>query len=187
AGTWYDFESGIGGGVWELLELKGGMIDGVATDWLKSEFGIEIKKNGSAASRIVAIYDYVDENGTLLFQVCRLEPESFRQRRPDGAGGGIWSVKGIRPGPYPLPEPLAGRSGWVFVVEGEKDADRLASLGLVATCNAGGAGKWCRDFARYFEGVHVVVLPDNDQAGRDHARDVAASLSSVAAQIRIVE
>src|SRR5215475_2908138 len=43
----------------------------------------------------------------------------------------------------------------VFVVEGEKDADRLASLGLVATCNAGGAGKWCRDFARYFEGVHV--------------------------------
>ena len=30
----------------------------------------------------------------------------------------------------------------VFVVEGEKDADNLAALGLVSTTNVGGAGKW---------------------------------------------
>src|SRR5207244_3900085 len=93
-GTWYDHENNIGGGVWELLQLKGGIIPGAAIDWLKSEFGIEIKATGKATSRIVAAYNYVDENGDLLFQVCRLDPKSFKQRRPDGAGDWIWSVKG---------------------------------------------------------------------------------------------
>ena len=75
----------------------------------------------------------------------------------------------------------------VFVVEGEKDADALAQMGLVATCNSGGAGKWLNDFKEHFAGKRVVVLPDNDQAGRSHARTVARSLSAVAGQIKIVE
>ena len=33
--------------------------------------------------RIVATYDYTDENGTLLYQVVRYDPKDFRQRRPD--------------------------------------------------------------------------------------------------------
>jgi putative DNA primase/helicase len=75
----------------------------------------------------------------------------------------------------------------VFIVEGEKDADRLASLGLVATCNPGGAGKWLTSYAAFFRQRDVVILPDKDGAGRDHARSVAANLEPLAVSVRILE
>ena len=137
--------------------------------------------------RIVATYDYCDEVGGVLFQVCRLEPKSFRQRRPDGKGGWNWSVKGVRRVPYRLPELLAEPSRVVFIVEGEKDADRLADLGLIATTSAGGAGKWKPEFAEHFRGRTVAILPDNDEPGRQHARQVARSLTNVAKLVCIVE
>ena len=56
-------------------------------------------------ARIVKTYDYTDADGGLLYQVCRLEPKSFRQRRPDGNGGWIWEV-GEHRVPYRLPELL---------------------------------------------------------------------------------
>ena len=110
------------------------------------------KRKASAVSgktpRIAATYDYRDERGDVLFQVVRFEPKDFKQRRPDGQGGWRWSVKGVRQVPYRMPELLeANPTDLVFIVEGEKDADRLADLGLVATCNPGGAGKrpkWSR-------------------------------------------
>src|SRR5262245_49591750 len=37
-----------------------------------------------AKGRVVAAYDYTDDKGELLYQVIRLEPKSFRQRRPNG-------------------------------------------------------------------------------------------------------
>jgi hypothetical protein len=43
-------------------------------------------------ARITATYDYRDANGEPLYQVCRLEPKSFRQRRPDGKCGWIWEL-----------------------------------------------------------------------------------------------
>ncbi len=57
----------------------------------------------------------------------------------------------------------------VFIVEGEKDADTLASLGLVATTNPGGAGKWRREYNGYLASRKVIILPDNDEAGENHA------------------
>ena len=56
--------------------------------------------------RIVASYDYTDADGTLLYQVLRLEPKSFRQRKPDGNGGWNWSLGGARRIPYRWPELL---------------------------------------------------------------------------------
>ena len=139
--------------------------------------------------KIIAAYDYRDEHGTLLYQVCRLEPKDFRQRQPDpaGDGGWTWDLKGVRPIPYRLPELMeAPKNDWVFICEGEKDADNLARLGLVATTNSGGAGKWRPEFARYFKERRVAILPDNDEAGRNHAQRVAQNLYGVAASIRIV-
>jgi hypothetical protein len=43
--------------------------------------------------QIVKTYDYCDADGTLLYQVCRLEPKDFRQRRPDGNGGWKWGLE----------------------------------------------------------------------------------------------
>ena len=82
----------------------------------------------------------------------RRHPKTFRQRRPDGKGGWIWNLKGVPRVPYHLPDLIAAKTDQVFVVEGEKDADALAQMGLVATCNSGGAGKWLNDFKEHFAG-----------------------------------
>ena len=143
--------------------------------------------NGKANGfNVVKAYDYQDESGTLLFQVCRLDPKDFRQRRPDGRGGFEWTTKGTRKVLYRLPELLtADPLQPVFIVEGEKDADRLRAMGLVATCNPGGAGKWKSEYAESLRGRHVVILPDNDKTGREHAEHVARSLRGVAASIKV--
>lgn len=138
-------------------------------------------------------HDYRDEFGELLFQVKRYykgKDKCFSQRQPDGRGGWIDNTKGVRQVPYRLPELLAVQSQLtkpVYVVEGEKDADRLASLGLIATCNAGGAGKWKPCHSEHFKGRVVVCIPDNDKAGREHVQKVVKSLKGIAAHIRILE
>ena len=136
--------------------------------------------------KIVATYDYCDEADNLEFQVLRKEPKTFSQRRPDGDGW-KYSVKDARILPYRLPELLAAPEELVFIVEGEKDADRLASMGLVSTCNAGGAGKWKKEHSRFLKGRRVVILPDNDGTGDLHAKAVKKSLRGIAKQVRIVE
>ena len=137
--------------------------------------------------KVVATYDYRDEYGGTLFRVVRYEPKNFKQCAPDGKGGWSWSIKGVRQVPFRLPETLeAIRDGrTIYIPEGEKDALALVKFGLDATCNAGGAGKWRPEFADHFRGADVVILPDNDQVGRDHAAMVARSLSSVARRVRV--
>ncbi|NLF09476.1 MAG: AAA family ATPase [Pirellulaceae bacterium] len=138
--------------------------------------------------RIVATYDYWDEQGTLLYQVVRFDPKDFRQRRPKDGGGWEYSVKGIRLVPYRLREMLAADpSGNVLIVEGEKDADRAASMGMVATTCAMGAGKWRPEYNEHFRGRSVVIIPDNDKPGREHANQVAQALSGIASSIKVVK
>ena len=131
------------------------------------------RANGKA--KIIATYDYRDTDGELLFQVCRFEPKDFRQRRPKEDGGWEWKVKGVKQVPYRLPELSAAEpSQIVFIVEGEKDVDRLLGLGLVATCNAGGAGKWRKHHAEYLSKRSVAIIPDNDEPGESHAERSSA-------------
>lgn len=137
-------------------------------------------------TKIVATYDYRDASGGLNFQVVRMDPKDFRQRRPKKGGG--WEGKaGDRSLVYRLPELLASSDDEiVFKVEGEKDADRLAALGLVATTAAGGAGKWSDGNSRWLAERRVVILPDNDAAGAKDAAVAAASISMVAARCATV-
>lgn len=139
--------------------------------------------NGHTKREIIAEYDYHDEQGTLLYQVVRYEPKEFRQRKPEGAGWS-WSVKGVRKVPYMLPE-VVNSTGPVFIVEGEKDVHTLRVHGYVATTNAGGAGKWDDSWASIFEGRDVYIIPDSDEAGRQHAERVAESLDS-SATVRVI-
>ena len=151
------------------------------------------KANGHAAlSRIVATYDYNDTEGIPRFQAVRYQPKTFKQRRQDGKGGWIWNLP-LDPAhrflPYRLPE-LTEAIAYdrpVFVVEGEKDVENAATkLGITATCNAGGAGKWRPEHAAYMKDADVAIIPDNDDAGRNHAEDVAESLAGIAKRIRIL-
>lgn len=134
--------------------------------------------------REIATYAYRDETGTLLFQVVRYEPKAFSQRRPGGGGRWLWKLGDVRRVLYRLPE-LVGAPGTapVFIVEGEKDADALAAVGLVATTNVGGAGKWRSEYSHYFEGRQVVIVPDNDEPGRRHAENIRQELEGIAAKI----
>ncbi len=145
-------------------------------------------------ARIVKAYDYTNEVGTLLFQVVRFTPKDFRQRRPDPDAKDVWSwnVTGVPRVLYRLPGVLRNLqaitgAGTVFVVEGEKDADAMVKQGFVATCNAGGAGKWLPEYSETLRGANVVVIADKDTPGRRHAQAVAASLHGKAASIRVIE
>lgn len=138
-------------------------------------------------ARIVATYDYVDERGELLYQVMRFDPKGFRQRRPDGRGGWAWNLDGVRRALYRLPDLAEART--VYVVEGERDADNLAALGLIATTNAGGAGKWGDGLTRALVDArveHVVILPDADAAGERHALDVGRACLAAGLAVKVV-
>ena len=132
---------------------------------------------------IVKAYDYTDEHGELLYQVCRLEPKSFRQRRPNGNGGWTWDV-GEQRVLYRLPELLKYPDATVFLTEGEKDADRIAALGYTATTVA--SGKWTPACIQALAGRDVLIFEDNDDAGRQRAREAAEALYEKAKTIRIV-
>jgi hypothetical protein len=145
-------------------------------------------KTPASRGRIVKTYDYFDEAGARLYQVVRYDPKAFRQRRPNGQGGWIWNLDGVRRVLYRLPLLVQADPAWpVFVVEGEKDADSLNPLqGLIATTNAGGAGKWRPEYNVVLAGRQVVLLPDNDEPGRLHMEAVARSLAGVAAAIKVL-
>jgi hypothetical protein len=135
--------------------------------------------------KIIANYNYTDKNGTPLFQTVRYEPKDFWQRRPDGNGGNIYNLQGVRLVPYNLPEVLKAET--VFIAEGEKYCETLKAWGLIATTNPMGAGKWRTEFSRYFKDKAVLILPDNDEAGKKHAEQVANSVHGIAKSVKVVE
>lgn len=170
-------------------------------------------------AELTKTYDYTDASGQLMYQVLRYDwtednakgrGKSFVQRRPDTSKKGGWAYKtqGITRFPYRLPELLddISQGRQVFIVEGEKKVDMLREIGVPATCNAGGAGKFEAELVQWFKGADAVILPDNDpQAtkqngdlkfhdngdpvypGKDHAALVARSIKDVAKRVRILE
>lgn len=143
-------------------------------------------KPAKGKGKIVKTYQYFSHlNGDLVMEVCRMEPKDFRQRRPGPDGKPIWGV------------PAASRTLYnavrayqhdkvILVVEGEKDVDNLAELGIVAVCNPGGAGKWQDNYSEILRGKDVVIVPDNDQPGENHAQVVGAALHGIAKRVRVL-
>jgi hypothetical protein len=156
---------------------------------LKPRDLFERRNGGKQRGKIAARYDYHGPDGTLLFQAVRYEPKGFSQRQPDGNGGWIRNLRGIETVLYRLPEVLewVRSDKTIYVVEGEKDADRLASHGLAATCNPMGALKWRDSYSETLRGAHVVLVPDADKPGRGHVEAVARSLQGKAASVRVLE
>jgi RecA-family ATPase len=212
-GVFFNNEEKVGGGVLDLIEHQVPCDRAGAWDWLHANYPeTKPKPNGHDAggAQIVKTYDYVDADGTLLSQVCRKQPKAFTQRRPDPSaeGGWVWSTKGVKSVPYRLPELLddIADARPIFIVEGEKDADRLRAAGLAATTNAGGAGNWKPALNPHFKGADVVVIADNDPQskgkdgqplwhtdgrpqlpGQDHAATVAKALAPVAWRVRLLD
>lgn len=154
---------------------------------LTSPNGVAKAQGVDTRMRLVKSYDYHDADGALLFQVCRFEPKTFRQRRPNG-GDWTWGLGDTEPVLYRLPETIEAIAAErrVFVVEGEKDADALVAEGLVATTSPMGACKWRESYSVALRGADVVILPDNDDPGRLHAAEVARSLVDHGCTVRVV-
>ena len=162
-----------------LVDAKGACWHCNHCEWSGPEKG--------TGKQIVATYDYVDEDGELLFQAVRFDPKDFRQRRPSDHDW-IWNLRGTRRVVYRLPEVIEAivNKQTVHITEGEKDANSLWAIGLAATCNPMGAGKWSDDYGELFRDADVVIIPDNDKAGEDHAKDIIRHLRHLAARMRVV-
>ena len=151
----------------------------------------EQKHRRGGATAPEATYRYVDEEGELLYEVCRFPGKRFRQRRRDpGAPGGYrWSLGEVRRVLYRLPQVRAAVAARkrVYVPEAEKDVHAIEAAGATATCNPGGAGKWRAEYAQILRGADVVVVADRDEPGRAHAATVAASLTGIARTLSVVQ
>ena len=76
----------------------------------------------------------------------------------------------------------------VFIVEGEKDVDRLYDEGLVATTCAMGAVKWDDNYSEFLnDRSRIAIIPDNDQSGKRHAKQIAESLINAGVRPKIIE
>jgi hypothetical protein len=170
--------------------------------------------NGQGSfGRILTAYPYTDEVDALLFEVVRFDTadpdQRFRHRRPDGNGGWIWHIKGIRNRVlYQLRALIdAVKAGQrVLICLGERDANTAINLGFSATTNPGGVNKWFNEYDEFFRGADVVIISHNDpqskdattgalqfhpdgrpmHRGQDHAARVAKRMCKVAAHVRTV-
>lgn len=146
-------------------------------------------------SHPAAVYDYLDADGKPCAQVRRFEAvdrqgkkhKTFRQLQyapsdpKAGKDGYTWKTSDeIKAGMiYHLPDVLTairdGRA--VYIVEGEKDADTMQRLGLTATTNIGGVGKWKRPGMERLRGAQVIIIPDHDKPGYEGAWELATRFS----------
>lgn len=172
------------------------------------------RPNLTADMSIVAIHDYDDGEGRYLYSKIKgrnatgkairtgrfLGPDDLQNARADQPHD-LFShpqLTSYLRGDGDLPAVLyrltkfltdlaAHPDDLVFVTEGEGDTDALHGLGLIATTNPNGAGKFQRSFAKHFVGRDVAILADNDERGRAHAAQVAAILSGVTRTVKVIE
>ena len=251
---WKDFSSGKGGDIFKFETEMTGCTFVEAVRSLAELAGVPMPgdrrrpggngdsapapaaRRGAASTReVTATYDYVDADGGLVYQVCRIEwaegegdgsrKKAFAQRRKiPGVDGWVWGLDAatyVRARNGDWYRLTKDRSDWpgervevpdevahglyrfdalrdemalppderriVFSPEGEKDCDTLAAWGLVATDSSGGSKKWSPFHAEQLREADVVVLVDNDKAGREYGLAKAASLRGIAARVRVLD
>lgn len=181
-------------GAWHCMGCGAG---GTTLD-LAARLGIRIETTHDRAERdrIVASYVYRHPDGSIAYRKVRYEPKRFGFQRWENEQ---WKdrIPGVQHILYRLDQ-LPGRAGeWLFICEGEKDADAVGRLGLAATTSPGGAQgrsatgvkgkqKWETSYTPYFNGYRVALLQDNDEAGEDFCAFVAQQLTGVAQAVKVL-
>jgi len=176
-----------GGDVADFLTRQEGTdIKGLAAKYLDRLDEPKAKRERAGNRRHVATWTYQRADGTPFLQVDRFDwdggAKDYPTKRLDGK-----PVTGMTDHePYHLPEVIQATT--VFILEGEKCCDMARDhLGIVATTNPQGAGKWQDALTPYFTKKDIIIVPDNDNPGRKHAQDVARKLHGLAGRIRVVE
>lgn len=139
---------------------------------------------------IEEIYDYKRE-GKLIFQVVRINPKGFYQRRPDPLKNGefINNLDGIEPFLFYVDdiEKAISTGETIYIPEGEKDCQTLWERGLIGTTNPMGAGKWLDSYTDSLKGARVVILQDDDKPGKEFAYQKLNFLYGKVSSLKFVE
>jgi len=155
--------------------------------------------------RIVNASDYRDKSQELLYQTVRFNDKSFAYRRPnpenppdlerrldpndpDDKKHWLWEIgDDTRRILYHLSRWLAAsKQDWQIIVEGEKDVETLERLGLIATTNPMGAGKWNSDYNKDCAGRLIAIVCDHDEPGERHGLSIANSLHGITKETRLI-
>jgi len=138
-------------------------------------------------------WEYVDEHGVVLFVKQRFwtsdsKGKTYKLLRVMEDGSRQASMQGARVIPYRLSDVLyaSRKNKPVFICEGEKAADALASIGVFTSTSHTGAGSWPAANSTWFADLNIVLVPDNDQPGYRYASLVAAALLPIAKSIRLL-
>lgn len=115
-------------------------------------------------------YEYHDELGNLLYTKKRFNTKRFTSVKKDRRT--LYNLTGIV------------NKQKIYYVEGEKDVDNLTKLGFAAT-TAGGANDWLPAFSKWFIGKEVILLGDNDEAGRRLIDKVKNDIQKIAGSVSI--
>lgn len=181
----------------ESLSWKDGARDVIAKchagcTWAQIRAAAHLPSNGhgpppTSPRTLIATYTYQDTSGAICYQVRRYDPKDFRPYRPNDKGGWIAGLGQAKRVVYHLPD-LVGEAE-VWWVEGEKDADRLCSLGFMASTSQGGSSNWRPEYAQQLveAGVRtLIIIPDNDDPGRTYATQVADAVTGRGLEARII-
>lgn len=149
-----------------------------------------------------AEYHYCDENGVLKYKTVRFEwlDNEGKKRKAvkpyhvsEKTGKWINDFEGIDRILYRLPEVKEAikNNDLVFLVEGEKCADILHSLGLTATAIAGGSNAWKKphtiNYITQIANANIIILPDNDNTGNKFGENVAMDINGVVKSLKLIQ
>ena len=128
-------------------------------------------------------WEYKKLDGTPVVQVVRIDKGDASKpiRFQNSWDGKKWvkGTKGIDRSEIPIYRYAEVREAIndnrpIFIVEGEKCSDALWNIGLAATTNIGGSGKWRESDTECLAGAtEIVICPDRDKAGIKHANQIS--------------
>ena len=145
-----------------------------------------------------AHYDYVWPDGSPSARVVKFDKidadtgefcgKTFKQQRWDGeADTYLTRIADLKVPVYhaDLVQAAVVMGLPIYICEGEKDADAAVNaFKVVTTTNPGGAKKWREHHTEALRGAStVIIVSDNDRAGRDHAEMVRAALEPVVGSV----
>ncbi|OQW45380.1 MAG: hypothetical protein A4S16_13580 [Proteobacteria bacterium SG_bin6] len=162
-------------------------------DQLREKGVLPDRGNGGGEGwRVTGTYEFADERGAVLYRTRRhehpREPKRYSAERANGNGGWANGLGDTRRVLYRLPELLAADHATpVYLVEGERKADKLARWGFVATAIAFGCKGWRKCYADALAGRTVAILPDNDEPGRKFAEEARAAIEAAGGRAFVIE
>ena len=177
----YDHEHSKGGGVLDLIQHLGRASNHQeAAQFLEDNGLIENKHSASPKSKKpLREHIYVDGSEKNVRKSVKYTDGSWKQFR--------WTEESWKPGVKGVPNPPYGlyrllndlEDQLCFIFEGEKDVERAWKFGLSATCNSGGANNWKTEQSEWLKDRKICIVPDNDEAGKKHAKSVEHSLKKL--------